>query len=168
MKNFIYSLVMLLVCCVFFSCKSKKQPPIDLSSSTTKSNVVEVEYQEFGGDKTIPVKLNGVTMDMIFDTGCSGMLMSLAELQVLFKNGKIDESDILGTSVSQIADGSIVKNGVIMLREVEIAKGLTLYNVEASVALNQTAPMLLGNGVLDEFASYEIDNITHTIKFKLK
>lgn len=150
------------------SCNQEKIPPVDLDQAKQHNDVVSVEYSELSGDKTIPVKVNGMTMDMIFDTGCSGLHMSLTELQLLIKNDKLQDNDILGCSYSQIADGSIVKNAVVVLREVEIAKGIVLYNVEASVALNQTAPVLLGNGVLDELASYEIDNVTHTINFKKK
>lgn len=164
---FLFLAVMPLFCCCT-SCESKKTPPVNLGGTQQQGNIVSVEYSELNGDKTIPVKVNGMTMDMIFDTGCSGLHMSLTELQLLVKNDKLESSDILGSSYSQIADGSIVQNGEILLREVEIARGIVLYNVRASVALNQTAPVLLGNGVLDELASYEVDNITHTINFKKK
>ena len=48
-------------------------------------------------------------MSMIYDTGCSGVHLSLNELQTLFKNGKFSEDDIIGSNYSQIADGSIVR-----------------------------------------------------------
>lgn len=106
-------------------------------------------------------------MSMIYDTGCSGVHLSLNELQTLFKNGKFSEDDIIGSNYSQIADGSIVENGLINLREVEIGgeDGLVLHNVEATVALNQNAPILLGNDVLDELASVKVDNVNKTINF---
>jgi predicted aspartyl protease len=129
---------------------------------------IAVPYSEFKGVKTIPVKLNGVTMDMIFDTGCSGISMSLHELQTLYKNNKISDDDIIGVTYAAIADGSIVQNGLINLSEVQIGgkDGIVLHNVEASVATNQVAPILLGNGVIDKAASVEIDNINKVIKFK--
>ena len=40
-----------------------------------------------------------------------------------------------------------------------------LHNVEATVALNQNAPILLGNDVLDELASVKVDNVNKTINF---
>ena len=79
----------------------------------------------------------------------------------------LSEDDIIGSNYSQIADGSIVENGLINLREVEIGgeDGLVLHNVEATVALNQNAPILLGNDVLDELASVKVDNVNKTINF---
>jgi len=152
------------------ACGNKdKKPPVDLSKAKINlAKEVVLPYQELGGVKTIPVKLNGVSMDMIFDTGCSGMSLSLNELQTMAKNGKISNTDVIGTTASTIADGTIVEQGLINLREVQIGgeDGIILYNVEAAVALNQQAPILLGNGVLDEVASVEVDNVNKKIKFK--
>ena len=106
---------------VLCSCESKpKRPPVnfDQEDKIEVNGNVEVPYSELGGVKTIPVKLNGVSMDMIFDTGCSGMSISLNELLTMQKNGKFSESDIVGVSASTIADGSVVENAVINLREV--------------------------------------------------
>ena len=156
---------------VICSCDNKqKKPPVDLKEKekVELNSEVEVPYTELGGVKTIPVKLNGVSMDMIFDTGCSGMSISLNELLTMQKNGKFSESDVVGISASTIADGSVVETGVINLSEVEIGgkDGIKIHNVQASVALNQVAPILLGNGVIDAVASVEVDNINKTIKFK--
>ena len=115
--NIIVFLVMVLACS---SCNTKgKKPPVDLSGLNSVTDI-SIPYTELNGVKTIPVKLNGITMSMIYDTGCSGVHLSLNELQTLFKNGKFSEDDIIGSNYSQIADGSIVENGLINLREVEI------------------------------------------------
>ena len=91
-------------------------------------------------------------------------------MQTLCKNGKLDQNDILGSSYSRIADGSIVEDGTINIKKIEIGDedGLVLENVQASVALNQRAPILLGNAVLDELASVEVDNVEKTINFYKK
>lgn len=154
---------------LFSSCDNKqKKPPVDLKEQVGQNGEVSVPYSELGGVKTIPVKLNGVSMDMIFDTGCSGMSISLNELLTMQKNGKFSESDVVGITEATIADGSVVEKGLINLHEVEIGgkDGIILHNVQASVALNQIAPILLGNGVIDAVASVEVDNINKTIKFK--
>lgn len=151
------------------SCKNTtSQPPYDLEKKDY--NVVSVPFKEMDGLKVIPVKLNGITMDMIFDSGCSEVHMSLNELQTLCKNGQFDPSDVIGVSYSTIADGSIVKNGAIRIREIEIGgeDGVTIHNVEASVALNQSAPLLLGNVVFDELESVEVDNVEKVINFRRK
>ncbi len=156
---------------LLFSCGNKpsKMPPVDLTDLKNE-NIVEIPYEEIGGVKTIPVKINGTTLDMIYDTGCSGISLSLTELQLLSKQGKIQSSDVLGTTYATIADGSIVENGRVLLREVEIGgkNGVRVENVEAHVHWNEDAPVLLGNTVLDAVASIEVDNIQEVIRFKKK
>ena len=152
------------------SCEKKaSKPPYNLDQPTKVC--ISIPYEEFGGVKIIPVKLNGVTMNMIYDTGCSGLHISLNELQTLAKNGKVSQDDVLGVSYSTIADGSIVQNGLINIKQIEIGNGdefIKLENVQASVALNQDAPILLGNIILDELASVEVDNVEKTINFYKK
>ena len=137
---------------------------------THTANSFTLPYEEIGGVKIIPVKVNGITMSMIYDTGCSGVHLSLNEVQTLYKNGRFDSYDIIGQSESSIADGSIVNNGLINIKKLEIGgeDGLVLENVEASVSLNQVAPVLLGNSVLNELASVEVNNIENTITFHKK
>lgn len=149
------------------ACRNEKQaPPVKLPGQNSE-NVIKIPYEERGGVKVIPVKLNGVSMDMIYDTGCSGVHLSLLELQQMAKQGKFSADDIIGVNYSCIADGSIVQNGEILLHSVEISPGLVLENIKATVALNQDAPLLLGDEVLDNIArSVEVDNIAKTINFK--
>lgn len=152
---------------------NQRSAPIKLPSQggvRSSRSDIRVPFEESGNVKIITVKINGVSMDMIFDTGCSGMHLSLHELETLYKQGKFSDSDCIGNTVSQIADGSIVENGLVVLRSVLIGgeKGIEINDVEASVALNQEAPILLGNNVLDEFASYTIDNENQYIIFKKK
>lgn len=151
------------------SCAKRKQaPPYNLDSKSASQ--ISIPYEDLGGVKVIPVKVNGLTMNMIYDTGCSGVHLSLNELRMLYKNGRFSETDIIGTTYSSIADGTIVENGSINIQKIEIGgeDGLTLYNVNATVSLNQDAPVLLGNGVLDEFASVEVDNLDKCINFTKK
>ena len=168
-KSFLIS-ILSVICFLFLSCEKKSsKPPYNLDQQT--KSYISIPYEELGGVKTIPVKLNGVTMNMIYDTGCSGLHISLNELQTLSKNGKISHEDVLGVSYSTIADGSIVENGLINIKQIEIGsndEAIKLENVQASVALNQDAPILLGNAVLDELASVEVDNVEKTINFYKK
>lgn len=173
----------LLMCCILgtlcgLSACSSSQPKTSIPyvsysdddewDEDSSADIVSVPYQERGGVKTIKVTLNGMAVDMIFDTGCSGTLISLAEAQYMYSKGLLTEDDILGTSHSQIADGSIVENMVINLDRIVIDEKLSCRNVQATVCLNNEAPLLLGNEVLNRAASYTIDNENKVIKFKLK
>lgn len=166
MKKF-FIIATVLVAVLFSACSDESEkPPVDLN----KNKQIEIRFTEISGVKTIPVKLNGVSMDMIFDTGCSGIHLSMNEIITMYKNGKFTDSDIIGTTYSQIADGSVVENAVIRLKTVEIGgeKGILLKNIDATIAMNQEAPILLGNGVLDKMGSYTIDNRNKKIIFRRK
>lgn len=143
------------------------KPPYKLDGAAKAD--LSIPFEEERGVKLVTVHMNGVPMNMIFDTGCSGVSISLHELITLAKNGKIAEEDILGTTYASIADGSIVENGTVNIKEIKIGEGddkIVLHNIEASVALNLEAPILLGNGVLDNVASFEIDNVGKRINFR--
>ena len=130
---------------------------------------VSVPFEEQGGVKLIDVTVNGqFTVKMILDSGCSGTLISIAEAKYLYEKGCFTQDDILGTTQSQIADGSIVENMVINLRELVIGGQIACSNVTATVSANAQAPLLLGNEVLNRAPSYSVDNENKLIKFKLR
>ena len=116
----------------------------------------------------LKMSLNGMGVDMIFDTGCSSTLISVAEAEYLYSKGLLTDDDIIGISASQIADGSIVPNMVVILREIVIGDLICCSDVQATVSLNEDAPLLLGNEVLDRVASFTIDNQDNVIRFKMR
>jgi hypothetical protein len=169
-----------------FSCGNKRARPafydsgiIESDSSTNNSftrtehvvdnDIIVVPFREEGGVKYVKVKINGcLSVEMIFDTGCSGTLISMAEAKYLYQRGYLTQNDYLGDSQSQIADGSIVENMAFNLKEVIIDDRINCPNVTATVSANINAPLLLGNEVLNRVVSYTIDNKQKTINFKLK
>ena len=68
-----------------------------------------------------------------------------------------------------MANGEISAGTVLNLRNVNFG-GLNLDNIRASVVRNQSAPLLLGQSVLNRLGNIEIDNIkgvlriTHKVK----
>lgn len=172
MKN-VLSSISIFILIGLLSCSSKQKPskPVfytteDLLDNATM-DVTKVPYREKNGVKTIAVRINGVIMDMIFDTGCSGVHLSLNELQSICKNHGMKEKDFLGKTQAQIADGSLVENIEINLHTIEIGEdnGIVLKNIKASVAENLSAPALLGNAVFSCVARVEIDEVNGTINF---
>lgn len=130
---------------------------------------VVIPFEEQSGVKLIDVTVNRqFTVKMILDSGCSGTLISIAEAKYLYEKGCFTQDDILGTTKSQIADGSIVENMVINLRELVIGNQISCSNVIATVSANAQAPLLLGNEVLNRAPSYSVDNENKVIKFKLR
>ena len=89
--------------------------------------VVEMEKQ--GNLFAIPCKVNGLPIKLLFDTGASGVSISLTEAMFMLKNGYLSEDDIGGTVYSQIANGDIVENTEILIKEIEIG-GMKITNIK--------------------------------------
>lgn len=169
----------ILITATLISCGGDKKKPIYVETENVSEETEESSYAQSGDEIVVPfrnengvkyvqVKVNGVGFEMIFDTGCSGTLISVAETNYLYQKGKLTKDDFLGTAPSQIADGSIVEDMVVNLKEVVINDQISCPNVQATVSNNINAPLLLGNEVLDRLATIKIDNEQEALIFKLK
>ena len=111
------------------------------------------------------VKINGVDMEVIFDTGASDVVISSIEALSLLKQGKLIDDDIIGTSYYKVANGSISAGTVIRLHSVQIGTKV-LSDVRATVVDNMEAPLLLGQSALDRFSSVSIDYKNNVINIE--
>lgn len=118
-----------------------------------------------GGTFEIPCDINGLALQMIFDTGASDVTISSVEANFMFKNGYLSEKDVKGKRYYQIADGQISEGTVITLREVKIGDAV-LHNVDASVVKSQRAPLLLGQSAMERFGTITIDNANNKLIIK--
>lgn len=181
-----WKIIYLLVICCLSSCSQEKKQlsfydnsdievdSLDYQDDRTtiaynSNEEIAIPFEEQAGIKLIDVTVNRqFTVKMILDSGCSGTLISIAEAKYLYEKGCITQDDILGITKSQIADGSIVENMVINLREIVIGNQISCTNVAATVSANAQAPLLLGNEVLNRAPAYSVDNENKVIKFKLR
>jgi clan AA aspartic protease (TIGR02281 family) len=115
-----------------------------------------IKMKKEGGIYTVPCSVNGLKLRFIFDTGASNVCISLSEVSFMLRNEYMDERDIIGVSSSQIADGSIVENTRVILREIEIG-GIKLYNIEAVAMHNLSAPLLLGQSAIQKLGKIELN-----------
>lgn len=144
-------------------------PSLEMAIPDKPNNEIWVPFVEQSGVKLIDVTVNRkFTIKMVLDSGCSTSLISIAEARYLYDKGCFTEEDILGITQSQIADGSIVENMVINLRELIIGGQIICPNVTAVVSSNTRAPLLLGNDVLNRVPAYVVDNENEVIKFKMQ
>lgn len=118
-----------------------------------------------GGTFEIPCDINGLALQMIFDTGASDVTISSVEANFMFKNGYLSERDIKGKKYYQIANGQISEGTTITLREVRIGDAV-LHNVDASVVKSQKAPLLLGQSAMERFGTITIDNQNNKLIIK--
>ena len=160
--------------------KEKREPVFDAFETTDDDDDVSDDYLyesgeevvipfvEESGVKYVDVSINGVGVQMIFDTGCSATSISLAEANYLYNKGLLTSDDILGVTQSQLANGKIETGMMVNLREVIIDEQIRCIDVEAHVESNPRAPLLLGNAVLDRVATITIDNENKNLIFKIK
>lgn len=135
-------------------------------SETFGKNYVAVPYTEmYGNTIMLSVKINGVGLDMIFDTGATSTCITVAEAQYLYDKGRLSEEDILDVQAYQTADGNIRVGLRIVLREVAIGESILLNDVEALVVEDQLAPLLLGQSVLKNFKEVSVDRKNRVVKF---
>lgn len=124
----------------------------------------KVSMRKEGGVYLVPITVNGLNLDFIFDTGASSISLSSAEAMVMYRQGQITQEDVVGQQQFQDATGGVSVGTIVLLRTVQIGD-ITLENVEASVVDNIQAPLLLGQTALAKFGKVTIDYNHNTIEF---
>ena len=165
-------LSIIVICLIFVSCAHKSGHSKDKGNRPTKTTKVEqkvgshtkVKMRKEGGVYLVPITVNGLNLDFVFDTGASSISLSAAEATVMARQGKITEDDIVGEAQFYDANGDVSVGTIVMLRTVQIGD-ITLHNVEASVVDNIQAPLLLGQTALSKFGKVTIDYNNNTIEF---
>jgi clan AA aspartic protease (TIGR02281 family) len=138
----------------------------ELAMPEKEESVTEIAVKRNpGGTFEIPCDINGLALQMIFDTGASDVTISSVEANFMFKNGYLSEKDIKGKKYYQIANGQISEGTTITLREVRIGDAV-LHNVDASVVKSQKAPLLLGQSAMERFGTITIDNQNNKLIIK--
>lgn len=117
---------------------------------------VRIKMKLENGVYTTPCIVNGLRLRFIFDTGASNVCISLSEAVFMLKNGYLEESDIHGSSLTQIANGELIENTKINLKEIEIS-GIKIRNVEALIIHNLSAPLLLGQTAIQKLGKIQIE-----------
>lgn len=143
----------------------RKSNEVNISAKRKSLTGSEIRMVYENGIYKIPIKINGISMDFIFDTGASTISISETEAIFLIKQGKILEDDILGSIYYQDATGKISEGTQINLRSVSIGEN-EVYNVKASVVHNLGAPLLLGQSALSRFGKVTIDYNKNVISFE--
>lgn len=154
------------------SCAHKSGHNQSRSGSSRHDDVTErkvgkhtvVNMRKEGGVYLVPVTVNGLNLDFVFDTGASSISLSAAEATVMARQGKITEEDVVGQAQFTDANGDVSVGTVVKLRFVQIGD-ITLHNVEASIVDNIQAPLLFGQSALAKFGKVTIDYNSNTIEF---
>ena len=145
---------------------AEERKAFENTATATQETVTEIAVKRNpGGTFEIPCDINGLPLQMIFDTGASDVTISSVEANFMFKNGYLSDKDIKGKKYYQIANGQISEGTTITLREVKIGDAV-LHNVDASVVKSQKAPLLLGQSAMERFGTITIDNQNNKLIIK--
>ena len=123
-----------------------------------------IQLEKKGGTYVISnVKVNGIPMRMIYDTGASDVSLSITEAKQMIKHGQLKAEDFIGIEQYQIANGDVVEGIKVILKEIEIG-GIKIKGIEASISANE-APVLFGQSALEKLGITQFDpnNATLTI-----
>lgn len=118
---------------------------------------VKIAMEKHGNVYYVAGKVNGLPMKFIFDTGASKVCLSLTEAYFMLKNGYIKETDLGEKGYSQIANGDIVENTKVILRNIEIG-GVIIKDVEAVISNSLDAPLLLGQSAIQKLEPIQLDD----------
>lgn len=132
-----------------------------------ESRTEEVPFVKEGSVCKVKCSINGLPLHFIFDTGASDVSISSVEATFMLKNDYLSASDVLGSRNYMTADGDITEGTVINLRDVKLGN-IHLNDIKASVAKNQSAPLLLGQSVFSKLGKIEIDNGRKVLRITYK
>lgn len=145
--------------------RNQGQRESKLESRSSGDSKTIIKMDKINGVYQIPVEVNGVNMYFIFDTGASIISISDMEAGFLYKQGLLEQDDIIGTANFVDANGDISEGTIIILKSVKIG-GRVLNNIEASVVHNLNAPLLFGQSALNKFGKISIDYDRGEITFE--
>ncbi len=129
--------------------KKPEQPALREPTLSNKTWTVPIERRRGG------IELEGTLNDTVnvhwaLDTGAS--ITNVPYDLAVQLNARVLREDVF-----EQADGTAVRNQVILIKKLAIGGMVAVDNVEASVTARGTQP-LLGKNFLDSFSSYEVNN----------
>lgn len=124
----------------------------------TEYSEKEIKMNFVNGVYTVPIKVNDlITLDFVVDLGAADVSISPDLFSILLKSGTIKQSDFLDDQNYIMADGSLIKNKVFILKSIKLGE-IEIKNVRATVSNSLNSPLLLGQAALQKIGKYQIDN----------
>jgi hypothetical protein len=121
------------------------------------ATTLSVALKPVGGTLAVPVLLDGtVTAYFVVDSGAAFVSIPENIIQALRTAGKLGDADFVGEAAAKLADGSVIKSKVFLLRQLVVGNRV-LENIRAIAAPAKGVP-LLGQSFLQRFNTWSIDN----------
>ncbi len=103
----------------------------------------------------VPCEVNGLKVKMVFDTGAAAVSISENLAEMMLENGYLSANDFGDKGKALTADGRIVDNTLVNLREVKIGD-IKLADVKAVVIGGQRTPLLFGQSAIQRLGEVSI------------
>lgn len=103
----------------------------------------------------VPCEVNGLKVKMVFDTGAAAVSISENLAEMMLENGYLSIDDFGNKAKALTADGRIVDNTLINLKEVKIGD-VKLSNITAVVIGGLRAPLLFGQSAIQKLGEVTI------------
>ena len=117
--------------------------------------VIPIEAHD--GAYAVPVLINGVLSgDFIIDSGSADVSIPAEVASTLIRSGTLSVSDLIGSKIYMLADGSRVPSPTYRLSSLKIGD-LVMRNVTVRVA-PEKSHFLLGQSFLSRLKSWSMDN----------
>ena len=102
------------------------------------------------GRYTIDATVNGVGVKTFYAAENWFASVSSTTYLFLYENGYIEDADVNGVTVLKMLDGSTVKAGSFVIRNLRIGN-IIVQNLPAFVLTKQNVPLIVGNSAFDCF-----------------
>lgn len=109
----------------------------------------------------VDIHIFDLKKSFVIDSGASDVLISAEVERELIARDLLKEEDYLDPALYRIADGSVISQRRVVLKEIKIGD-FTVNNITASIGASGT-PLLLGKSFLDKFSTWSIDNKNKTL-----
>lgn len=138
-------------------------PPI--IEEKVDSGIVIVPVKITDHSVHVMAKVNGIDMNFLIDTGCSGMQITSAEFYYMKHLGLISECNITDNVTCVYADNSSGECPVIKIKSLNIG-GIEVKDVNCTIQQDANASLLLGQSVLRSLGEISIDYANNKLKIK--
>ena len=136
--------------------EQKIEEPIDTSLAIVPIKVTDNSVY-------LIAKVNGVDMNFMLDTGCSGVQITSAEYYYMKHLNIISDDDISGRVTCIYADNSKNDCPTMKLKSINIG-GIELKDIDCTIQENGDASLLLGQDVLKKLGEVSIDYKNNKLK----
>lgn len=115
-----------------------------------------IQMQKVRGVYQVPCNINGASIDMVFDTGATSVILPQAVARKLFATKNLLEGDVLGRGKASTANGKI-SHTTVNIRNLTVGK-VQLKDVRALIIAGNSSSVLLGQSAIEKLGRITLES----------